>query len=88
MDSSLIPNHSVRSHEGRSPTAELQRESDRLKLLLEITNTLVLKFGASRSAPREIGKHPARYALRRRGCIPAGFGALPISPSCFGLPRS
>jgi formate hydrogenlyase transcriptional activator len=41
MDSSLIPNHSVGSHEGGSPTAEVQHESDRLKLLLEMTNTLV-----------------------------------------------
>jgi formate hydrogenlyase transcriptional activator len=41
MDSSLIPDRSLRSQEGRSPTAELQRESDRLKLLLDMTNNLV-----------------------------------------------
>jgi formate hydrogenlyase transcriptional activator len=41
MDSSLIPDDSLRSQGGRSPTAELQRESDRLKLLLDMTNNLV-----------------------------------------------
>jgi len=41
MISSPIPDHSVNSQESPSARAELQRESDRLKLLLDMTNTLV-----------------------------------------------
>jgi formate hydrogenlyase transcriptional activator len=41
MRPSLTPNHSLNSAESPSTTSETQRESDRLKLLLDITNTLV-----------------------------------------------
>ncbi len=41
MDSSLMPNHLLNFQEAPSARPELQRESDRLKLLLDITNTLV-----------------------------------------------
>ncbi|MGA2236324.1 MAG: sigma 54-interacting transcriptional regulator [Terriglobales bacterium] len=41
MSSLPIPDHSFNSLESSSARAELQRESDRLKLLLEMTNTLV-----------------------------------------------
>jgi len=41
MGSSLMPNHLLNSQETPSPKPELRRESDRLKLLLDITNTLV-----------------------------------------------
>jgi formate hydrogenlyase transcriptional activator len=41
MRSSLIPEHSFDSQESPSASPELQRESDRLKLLLDMTNTLV-----------------------------------------------
>ena len=36
-----MPDHSLISEEGRRTRAELQRESDRLKLLPDMTNTLV-----------------------------------------------
>src|SRR5258707_520856 len=39
--SSLIPDHSLNSQEPPSARPELQSESDRLKLLLDMTNTLV-----------------------------------------------
>jgi formate hydrogenlyase transcriptional activator len=41
MGSSLMPNYLLNSQEAPSAKPELQRESDRLKLLLDITNTLV-----------------------------------------------
>jgi formate hydrogenlyase transcriptional activator len=41
MSSLPIPDHSFNSKESSSTRAELQRESDRLKLLLDMTNTLV-----------------------------------------------
>src|ERR1700723_2302996 len=41
MRSSPTPNHSLNSAESPSARSETQRESDRLKLLLDITNTLV-----------------------------------------------
>src|SRR2546425_327733 len=41
MSSSPIPDHSFNSQESPSARPELQRESDRLKLLLDMTNTLV-----------------------------------------------
>jgi formate hydrogenlyase transcriptional activator len=41
MSSSLMPNYLLNSQEAPSAKPELQRESDRLKLLLDITNTLV-----------------------------------------------
>src|ERR1700720_2498695 len=41
MGSSLTPNQSFNSQESPSPRPETQRESDRLKLLLDITNTLI-----------------------------------------------
>jgi len=41
MSSSPIPDHSFNSQELPSARPELQRESDRLKLLLDMTNTLV-----------------------------------------------
>jgi formate hydrogenlyase transcriptional activator len=41
MSSSLIEDHLLNSQEAPSARPELQRESDRLKLLLDITNTLV-----------------------------------------------
>ena len=41
MSSSLMPNHLFNSQEAQSARPELQRESGRLKLLLDITNTLV-----------------------------------------------
>src|SRR6202047_189394 len=41
MGSSLMPNHLLNSQEAPSAKPELQRESDRLKLLLDITNALV-----------------------------------------------
>jgi formate hydrogenlyase transcriptional activator len=41
MSSSLISDHSFNAQELPSAKPELQRESDRLKLLLEVTNTLV-----------------------------------------------
>jgi len=41
VNSSLIPDHLFNSQETPSARPELQRESDRLKLLLDITNTLV-----------------------------------------------
>jgi formate hydrogenlyase transcriptional activator len=41
MRSSLTPNHSLNSADSRSARSEPQRESDRLKLLLDMTNTLV-----------------------------------------------
>jgi formate hydrogenlyase transcriptional activator len=41
MRSSLTPDHSLNSHEPPSARREPQRESDRLKLLLAMTNTLV-----------------------------------------------
>jgi len=45
MGSSLMPNHLLSSQEAPSARPELQRESDRLKLLLDITNTLVSNLG-------------------------------------------
>ncbi len=45
MGSSLMPNHLLNSLEAPSAKPELQRESDRLKLLLDITNTLVSNLG-------------------------------------------
>jgi formate hydrogenlyase transcriptional activator len=45
MGSSLMPNHLLNSQETPSAKPELQRESDRLKLLLDITNTLVSNLG-------------------------------------------
>jgi formate hydrogenlyase transcriptional activator len=41
MGSSLLPNHVLNFQKAPSARRELQRESDRLKLLLDITNTLV-----------------------------------------------
>ena len=41
MGSSLMPNYLLNSQEAPSAKPELQRESGRLKLLLDITNTLV-----------------------------------------------
>jgi formate hydrogenlyase transcriptional activator len=41
MSSSRIPDHSFDSQESSSARAELQREGERLKLLLDMTNTLV-----------------------------------------------
>src|ERR1700735_2417431 len=41
MRSSLTPNHSLNSAESPHESPEPARESDRLKLLLDITNTLV-----------------------------------------------
>ena len=41
MSSSRTPDHSFNHQESRSTTPELHRESDRLKLLLDMTNTLV-----------------------------------------------
>src|SRR2546422_6496557 len=41
MSSSPIRDHSFNSQESPSARPELQRESDRLKLLLDMTNTLV-----------------------------------------------
>src|SRR6267378_4750680 len=41
MGSSLMPDHLLNFQEAPSARPELQRESDRLKLLLDITNTLV-----------------------------------------------
>ena len=41
MSSSRIPDYSFDSQESSSARAELQRESERLKLLLDMTNTLV-----------------------------------------------
>jgi len=41
MGSSLMPDHLLNSQEAPNARPELQRESDRLKLLLDITNTLV-----------------------------------------------
>ena len=41
MSSSLIPDHALKSQESPSTRPELQRESDRLKLLLGMTNALV-----------------------------------------------
>src|ERR1700687_407259 len=41
MGSSLMPNHLLNFQEAPSARPDLQRESDRLKLLLDITNTLV-----------------------------------------------
>src|ERR1700732_2397710 len=41
MGSSLMPNHLLNFQEAPSARPELQRESDRLKLLLDITNALV-----------------------------------------------
>ncbi len=40
MSSSLIPDHSFNPQESSSATGELQREHDRLKLLLDMANTL------------------------------------------------
>jgi formate hydrogenlyase transcriptional activator len=45
MGSSLMPNYLLNSHEAPSAKPELQRESDRLTLLLDITNTLVSNLG-------------------------------------------
>jgi formate hydrogenlyase transcriptional activator len=39
--SSMLRDHSLNSHESQTATPELQRESDRLKLLLDMTTTLV-----------------------------------------------
>src|ERR1700723_3665010 len=41
MGPSLIPDHSLSSQESSRARPELQRESDRLKLLLDMTNTMV-----------------------------------------------
>ena len=41
MGPSLIPEHSLSSQESSRARPELQRESDRLKLLLDMTNTMV-----------------------------------------------
>src|SRR6266403_5578412 len=41
MGSSLMPDRLLNSQEAPGARPELQRESDRLKLLLDITNTLV-----------------------------------------------
>ena len=45
MGSSLMPNYLLNSLEAPSAKPALQRESDRLKLLLDITNTLVSNLG-------------------------------------------
>src|ERR1700722_19116258 len=39
--SSMLPEHSLSSHESARARPELQRESDRLKLLLDMTTALV-----------------------------------------------
>ena len=39
--SSMMPHHSLNSHESPSARPELPNESERLKLLLDMTNTLV-----------------------------------------------
>src|ERR1700730_9402971 len=41
MSSSLIPDHSLKPQESPSTRPELQRESDSLRLLLDMTNALV-----------------------------------------------
>ena len=41
MSALPIPDHSFNSRKSSSAEAELQRESERLKLLLDMTNTLV-----------------------------------------------
>src|SRR6202047_4806770 len=41
MSSPLIPDHTLKSQESPSTRPELQRESDRLKMLLDMTNALV-----------------------------------------------
>src|SRR5580704_19442655 len=41
MKFSLIPDHSINSPESPTSKPELEREKDRLKLLLDMTNTLV-----------------------------------------------
>src|ERR1700691_6501071 len=41
MNSSIIPNNSINSRESPTSSPELERERDRLKLLLDMTNTLV-----------------------------------------------
>src|ERR1700723_4198393 len=41
MRSSLTPNHSLSSADSPTPRSETQREGDRLKLLVDMTNTLV-----------------------------------------------
>src|ERR1700682_6609365 len=41
MNSLLIPDHSINPQKSPSTRPELQTESDRLKLLLDLTNTLV-----------------------------------------------
>src|SRR4029077_20083790 len=45
MSSSLMPEQLLNSQEAPNAKAPLQRESDRLKLLLDITNTLVSNLG-------------------------------------------
>jgi len=45
MSSSLMPEQLLNSQEAPNAKPELQRESDRLKLLLDITNTLVSNLG-------------------------------------------
>src|SRR5216684_4779802 len=45
MGSSLMPDHLLNPQEAPSARPVLQRESDRLKLLLDITNTLVSNLG-------------------------------------------
>ena len=44
MNSSTIPNDSINSRESPTSSPELEREKDRLKLLLDMTNTLVSNF--------------------------------------------
>src|ERR1700691_3422892 len=44
MRSSSMPDQSLSFQESPSPRSELQTESDRLRLLLDMTNTLVLNL--------------------------------------------
>jgi hypothetical protein len=49
----------------KSMQVRLEHEKDRLKLLLDMTNTLVLNL-EPRDLLRDLGEHTARHSLRLR----------------------
>jgi len=58
----------------RRASEELQSNNDRLQLLLDVTKSGCLQFGAPRSAPCHLAGRPTRDAVRLRRLIAPGGG--------------
>src|ERR1700675_3907522 len=65
--SSMMPHHSLNSHESPSARPELPNESERLKLLLDVTNTLV-----SNLEPRDLLRAISASIRRDMHCDSVG----------------